>query len=163
MQSGLDDSGRMIALYSPEYETPICQANGRPPTQRPLRQKRKLIPFLLRPTALNRSRVKSPINRWSDCRRKSENGDPRRHRAQAAKQNIAQIRAELAETASPQPALNEDKQLDAGPNKVFDKPFVDHELVELPTHSVGGSNDLSALPRNARHSSGRRSAPMTRN
>ena len=55
MQSGLDDSGRMIALYSPEYEnSDHCQAEWSAAyNSDPSGKKRKLIPFLLRPTALN--------------------------------------------------------------------------------------------------------------
>jgi hypothetical protein len=55
MQSGLDDSGRMIALYSPEYEnSDHCQAEWSAAyNSDPSGKKRKLIPLLLRPTALN--------------------------------------------------------------------------------------------------------------
>ena len=153
MQSGLDDSGRMIALYSPEYESSDhCQAEWSAAyNSDPSGKKRKLIPFLLRPTALNslaRQVAYKSLVGLSKEERKTAILDA--IAPKPAKQNIAQIRAELAETASPQPALNEDKQLDAGPNKVFDKPFVDHELVELPyTQRRRIETILSALPRNA--------------
>ena len=153
MQSGLDDSGRMIALYSPEYESSDhCQAEWSAAyNSDPSGKKRKLIPFLLRPTALNslarQVAYKSLVGLSKEARKTAilDAIAPK-----PAKQNIAQVRAELAETASPQPALNEEKQLDAGPNKVFDKPFVDHELVELPyTQRKRIETILSALPRNA--------------
>jgi hypothetical protein len=153
MQSGLDDSGRTIALYSPEYESSDhCQAEWSAAyNSDPSGKKRKLIPFLLRPTALN--------SLARQVAYKSLVGLSKEERKAAilnaiapkpAKRDIAQIRAELAETASPQPALNENEQLDAGPNRVFDKPFVDHELVELPyTQRRRIETILSALPRNA--------------
>ena len=153
MQSGLDDSSRMIALYSPEYEnSDHCQAEWSAAyNSDPSGKKRKLIPFLLRPTALNslarQVAYKSLIGLSKEARKTAilDAIAPK-----PAKQNIAQVRAELAETASPQPALNEDKQLDAGPNKVFDKPFVDQDLVDLPyTQRALIRAILRALPRNA--------------
>jgi hypothetical protein len=135
MQSGLDGSGRMIALYSPEYDkSDHCQAEWSAAyNSDPSGKKRKLIPFLLRPTALNslarQVAYKSLVGLSKEARKAAilDAIAP-----QPAKRDVAQIRAELAETASPQPALNENSQLDAGPNKVFDKPFVDQDLVELP-------------------------------
>ncbi|WP_162009705.1 toll/interleukin-1 receptor domain-containing protein [Methylocystis heyeri] len=135
MQAGLDDSGRVIALYSPNYEkSDHCQAEWSAAyNSDPSGRQRKLIPLLLRPTALN------PLARQIVY--KSLVGLSKEQRGVAileaiapkpAKRDVTQIRAELAETASPQPALNDTNQLDAGPNKVFDKPFVDQDLVELP-------------------------------
>ena len=103
----------------------IVRPNGPPPTDSdPSGKKRKLIPFLLRPTALNslarQVAYKSLVGLSKEARKTAilDAIAPK-----PAKQDIAQVRAELAETASPQPALNEKKQLDAGPNKVFDKPL----------------------------------------
>jgi hypothetical protein len=135
MQAGLDDSGRVIALYSPNYEkSDHCQAEWSAAyNSDPSGRQRKLIPLLLRPTALNslaRQIVyKSLVGLSKEQRRAAilESIAPK-----PAKRDIAQIRTELAQTASPQPALNDTNQLDAGPNKVFDKPFVDQDLVELP-------------------------------
>jgi hypothetical protein len=153
MQSGLDDSGRMIALYSPEYESSDhCQAEWSAAyNSDPSGKKRKLIPFLLRPTALNslaRQVIYKSLVGLSKEARKAAILDA--IAPKPAKRDIAQVRAELAETASPQPALNEKKQVDAGPNKVFDKPFVDQDLVDLPyTQRALIRAILRALPRNA--------------
>ena len=153
MQSGLDGSGRMIALYSPEYEaSDHCRAEWAAAyNSDPSGKKRKLVPFLLRPTALN-SLARQVVY-------KSLVGLSKEERKKAilaaiapkpATRDVAQIRAELAETASPQPALNKEKQLDAGPNKVFDKPFVDQQLVELPYSQRALIKTIRrALPRNA--------------
>ena len=153
MQSGLDDSGRMIALYSPEYEnSDHCQAEWSAAyNSDPSGKKRKLIPLLLRPTALNslaRQVAYKSLVGLSKEERKAAILDA--IAPKPAKRDIAQVRAELAETASPQPALNEKKQVDAGPNKVFDKPFVDQDLVDLPyTQRALIKAILRALPRNA--------------
>ncbi len=153
MQSGLDGSGRMIALYSPEYEnSDHCQAEWSAAyNSDPSGKQRKLIPFLLRPTALNslarQVTYKSLVGLSNEARKAAilDAIAPK-----PAKRDIALIRAELAETASPQPALNEDKQLDAGPNKVFDKPFVDQDLIDLPnTQRALIKTICRALPRNA--------------
>lgn len=56
----------------------------------------------------------------------------------------------LAEVASPQPSINEKGQLDAGPNKPYDVPFVDDDLSTLPSRQrnlIAGI--LSDLPSNA--------------
>ena len=153
MQTGLDGSGRMIALYSPEYESSDhCQAEWSAAyNSDPSGKNRKLIPFLLRPTTLNslarQVAYKSLVGLSKEARKKAilEAIAPK-----PAKRDIAQVHAELAETVSPQPALNENKQLDAGPNKVFDKPFVDQQLVELPyTQRRLIKTIRRALPRNA--------------
>ena len=153
MQSGLGDSGRMIALYSPEYEnSDHCQAEWSAAyNSDPSGRKRKLIPFLLHPTALNslaRQVAYKSLVGLSKEERKAAILDA--IAPKPAKRDIAQVRAELAETASPQPALNENKQVDAGPNKIFDKPFVDQDLVDLPyTQRALIKAILRALPRNA--------------
>jgi len=152
MQSGLDDSGRMVALYSPEYEnSDHCQAEWSAAyNSDPSGKKRKLIPFLLRPTALNslarQVAYKSLVGLSKEARKAAilDAIAPT-----PAKEGIARVRAELAETASPQPALNENRQLDAGPNRVFDRPFVDQDLVDLPyTQRALIKAILRALPRN---------------
>ncbi len=153
MQSGLDGSGRVIALYSPEYEnSDHCQAEWSAAyNSDPSGKKRKLIPFLLRPTALNslarQVAYKSLVGLSKEARKAAifDAIAPK-----PTKTNIAQVRALLAETASPQPALNENKQLDAGPNKVFDQPFVDQQLVDLPYTQRALIKTIGrALPRNA--------------
>jgi hypothetical protein len=45
---------------------------------------------------------------------------------------LEQIREALAETANPRPTLTSDDRMDAGPNRKFDEPYVDQDLVELP-------------------------------
>ena len=153
MQSGLDDSGRMIALYSPEYEnSDHCQAEWSAAyNSDPSGKKRKLIPFLLRPTALNslaRQVAYKSLVGLSKEERKAAILDA--IAPKPAKQNIAQVRAELAETASPQPALNEDKQLDAGRTRFSTSLSSIRNLVDLPyTQRALIEAILRALPRNA--------------
>ena len=106
MQSGLDDSGRMIALYSPEYEnSDHCQAEWSTAyNSDPSGRKRKLIPFLLRPTALNslarQVAYKSLVGLSKEARKTAilDAIAPK-----PAKRDIAQVRAELAETAARNP------------------------------------------------------------
>ena len=153
MQSGLDGSGRVIALYSPEYEkSDHCQAEWSAAyNSDPSGKNRKLVPLLLRPTALNslaRQVVYKSLMGLSKEQRKAAILDA--IALKPAQRNVAQIRAELVETASPQPSLNKTGQLDAGPNKIFDKPVVDQDLVDIPyTQRALIKAILRALPRNA--------------
>ena len=122
MQSGLDGSGRMIALYSPEYEaSDHCRAESAAAyNSDPSGKKRKLVPFLLCLTALNslaRQVVYKSLIGLSKEERKAailEAIAPK-----PAKRDVGQIRAELAETASPQPALNEEKAVGRGAEQDF--------------------------------------------
>lgn len=136
MQSGLDGMGRMIALYSEDYQTSDhCQAEWAAAYNLdPSGKKRKLIPLLLRPTPLNRLAqplvYKSLVGLTGEARRDAILDAIAPQRSLPLSLNEAERR--LAETASPQPVLNDEGQLDIAPNERVDRPYVDAALIELP-------------------------------
>jgi hypothetical protein len=152
MNRGLAETGRFIALYSPNYQTSEhCQAEWAAAYNAdPSGARRKLVAFLLSPTALTplaRQIVRRSLVGLSEAQRKA-----------AVLEAIAPVRTpsrneikeKLAEVASPQATINAREQLDAGPNATFDRPFVDADLPELPSVQRALANALrESLPRNA--------------
>lgn len=136
MQSGLDGMGRMLALYSEDYQvSDHCQAEWAAAYNLdPSGKKRKLVPLLLRPTPLNplaqQLVYKSLVGLTGDARRDAilEAISPQR----SVPLSLGEAERRLAETASPQPVLNDAGQLDIAPNERVDRPYVDAALVELP-------------------------------
>ena len=60
------------------------------------------------------------------------------------------IKKVLAAVASPEARINEKQQLDAGPNSIIDRPFVDKDLPELPGRQRGLAEAIcKSLPPNA--------------
>ncbi len=153
MNRGLAGMGRLVALYSPSYQaSPHCQAEWAAAyAADPSGAKRKIVPFLLAPTALD------PLARQIVY--KSLVGLTETQRNAAILEAIAlrpsprdteAIKSLLAEVASPQASINAKIQLDAGPNATFDRPFVDAGLPELPSIQRGLANAIrKSLPRNA--------------
>lgn len=153
MQRGLDGAERIVALYSPHYEaSDHCRTewlvgyNGDPSGKG-----QKLVPLLLQPTELNAQarlvQFKSLVGLTGEARRAAV-FDAITHRPQRRTREALQ--AELAKLASPQARINDTGQLDAGPNAVFDKPFVDIDLAQLPAMLRGLiAAILKSLPRNS--------------
>lgn len=136
MMRGLDGMGRMLALYSEDYQTSDhCQAEWAAAYNLdPSGKKRKLIPLLLKPTPLNplaqQLVYKSLVGLTGEARRNAifDAIAPQR----AVPLSLGEAERRLAETASPRPVLNDAGQLDIAPNERVDRPYVDAALVELP-------------------------------
>ena len=152
MNRGLAGAGRVVAIYSPNYQaSPHCQAEWAAAyAADPSGAKRKLVPFLLAPTALDplaRQVVYKSLIGLTPAQRNAavlEAIAPR-----PPKKNAEAIKSLLAEVASPQASINAKQQLDAGPNAAFDRPFVDEDLPELPSTQRGLANAIrKSLPRN---------------
>lgn len=153
MQHGLAGAGRVIALYSPDYEaSDHCQAEWSAAYNLdPGGAKRKLLPFMLRPTELNplaRQIVyKSLVGLSADERRRAIL-EAIEYRPQ--RRGADQLKSALAEVASPEVVITEDGKIDAGANRALDLPVVDNDLANLPemqraiAYTIRGS-----LPANA--------------
>jgi hypothetical protein len=151
MNRGLARAGRVVAIYSPNYQaSPHCQAEWAAAyAADPSGAKRKLVPFLLAPTALDplaRQVVYKTLVGLTEIQRKAAVLEAIAPRPPSRNE----IKGILAEVASPQASINAKKQLDAGPNATFDRPFVDADLPELPSIQRGLANAIrKSLPRNA--------------
>jgi hypothetical protein len=152
MNRGLAGAGRVVALYSPNYQaSEHCRAEWAAAyNSDPSGAKRKLVPFLLAPTALDplaRQVVYKTLVGLTETQRKAailEAIGPR-----SPPRNAEAIKSILAEVASPQASISSKQQLDAGPNATFDRPFVDADLPELPSIQRGLANTIrKSLPRN---------------
>jgi len=150
MNRGLAGAGRVVALYSEHYqESEHCQAEWAAAyNSDPSGAKRRLVPFLISPTALQplaRQIINRKLFGLTAAQRRiaileaiASRRPPR---------NPAEIKNLLAEVASPQASINRKEQLDAGPNVTFDRPFVDADLPELPSIQRGlASAILNSLP-----------------
>ncbi|WP_186398525.1 toll/interleukin-1 receptor domain-containing protein [Stappia sp. P2PMeth1] len=141
MNRGLAGMGRMIAAYSPDYfSSSHCQSEWEAAyTADPSGKKGKIVPFMVRPCdppPLARRLVwtsllgLSPEEERAAVLRAVRGGPTPRDR-------VAQ-RAAMKAAASPDVGLDPSGQkLDALPNKVFDQPFVDEDLFELPERLRG--------------------------
>jgi hypothetical protein len=151
MNRGLAETGRFVALYSPDYQaSEHCQAEWAAAYNAdPSGARRKLVAFLLQPTALTplaRQIVHRSLVGLSEDQRKAAVLDAI---APARTQSRNEIKERLAEVASPQASINAKEQLDAGPNATFDRPFVDADLPELPSIQRGLADTIrKSLPRN---------------
>jgi hypothetical protein len=134
MQRGLTASGRVVALYSPDYESSDhCRAEWSAAYNAdPSGKDRKLVPFMLRPTTLN-SLARQVVY-------KSLVGLTKEQRKAAIlaaiappppKRSLQEAQSILAETASPKPVAK-DGRLDVTANSLVDRPYSDQDLVELP-------------------------------
>jgi hypothetical protein len=152
MNRGLAGAGRVVALYSQHYQdSEHCQAEWAAAyNSDPSGAKRKLIPFLLAPTALGplaRQVVYKSLVGLNTAQRTAAILEAIASRPPA--RNPEEIKSILAKVASPQASINPKEQLDAGPNVTFDRPFVDTDLPELPSIQRGLANTiLDSLPGN---------------
>jgi hypothetical protein len=152
MNRGLAGAGRVVALYSQHYQgSEHCQAEWAVAyNSDPSGAKRKLVPFLLAPTALNplaRQIVYKSLVGLSATQRRTAILEA--IASQPQPRNPEEIKTILAEVASPQASINAKEQLDAGPNVTFDRPFVDADLPELPSVQRGlAVTILGSLPGN---------------
>lgn len=136
MNRGLSGMGRMIAIYSPDYfESGACMSEWEAAYLTDSSgEKGKFVPFLIKactPTPLAQRIV------W-----KSLQGLNREEERQAvldfvrdvdAPNTRSALRKTLKETASPDIVVDiTGKKLDVIPNKKFDVPFIEEELLELP-------------------------------
>lgn len=153
MQRGLDGAGRVVALYSPHYEASgHCQAEWAAAYNAdPSGAGQKLVPLLLQPTSLNalaRQVVYKSLVGLADSARRDAVIEAITHRPQKRPPEI--LKAELAKLASPEARINEGGRLDAGPNRVFDKPLTTQDLAQLPAIQRELEKIIrDALPRNA--------------
>ncbi len=151
MNCGLAGAGRVIALYSPYYQSSEhCRAEWAAAyNSDPSGAKRRLVPFLLAPTALDslaRQVVYKSLVGLNATRREEAILEAIAPRLQVGNREV--IKQILAEVASPQASINAKEQLDAGPNLTFDRPFVDADLPELPSTQRGLANTIrKSLPR----------------
>lgn len=123
MQRGLAASARVIALYSPEYEaSPQCQAEWSAAYNAdPSGEKRKLLPFLLRPTRLSplaQQVVYKSLVGLSPRGRHEAIIEAIRHNPQHKRREV--VAAELAASASPDVIINAAGKIDTAPNAKFD-------------------------------------------
>jgi hypothetical protein len=152
MIRGLAGMGRFVALYSPNYQaSPHCQAEWATAyAVDPSGAKRKIVPFLLAPTALDplaRQVVYKSLVGLTETQRKAAILEAIALRRPT--RDPEAIKSALAEVASPQASINANAQLDAGPNATFDRPFVDADLPELPSIQRGLADTIcESLPRN---------------
>lgn len=135
MQRGLAASARVIALYSPEYESSNqCQAEWSAAYNAdPGGEKRKLLPFLLRPTRLNplaQQIVYKSLVGLSATERRAAIIEAIEHRKQKTVMEMAA--AELAAAASPNVVVNAAGRIDTAPNPIFDRAVVTPDLFTLP-------------------------------
>jgi len=135
MQDGLENMGRMVSLYSPEYfASDICQdewnvaynldRGGR---------KRKIIGFKIAPCELKplqKQIVYTPLYGLS----KADASEAIRHALNWNGENLSpqEGRKAAAISASPLPVNNEDGMIGVSINNAFDNPFIDSELPKLP-------------------------------
>lgn len=133
MQRGLTHSARLIALYSPDYESSAqCQAEWSVAYNAdPAGVERKLVPFLLRPTALNalaRQVVYRSLVGLDPSKRRGAVIDALASLSHAdAPASIEQI----AHVASPGFRLREGK-IDVGPGLASERMLSTKELQRLP-------------------------------
>ncbi len=135
MQKGLNDTSRMIALHSPDYEkSDHCQAEWAAAyNEDPGSEKQKLVPFLISPAELNplaRQVVYSSLVGKNKSQRKKAIIEAINYKP--PNRSRKKIKQELANVASPDATLNSEEKLDAGPNRKLDNPHVDNELADLP-------------------------------
>ena len=135
MNRGLGGMGRLIAVYSPSYfSSEPCQAEWEAAyTYDASGERGKIVPFLVRPcepTPLARRLVWTPlIGLDPDAERKAVLDavrDP------TAPRDRASQRVALKQAVSPDVTADKSGRLDAAPNFVFDDPFVDVDLLDLP-------------------------------
>lgn len=135
MNRGLGGMGRLVAVYSPSYfSSGPCQAEWEAAyTYDASGERGKIVPFLVRPcepTPLARRLVWTPlIGLDPDAERKAildAVSDP------TAPRDRASQRVALKQAVSPDVTADNSGRLDAAPNVVFDDPFVDVDLVDLP-------------------------------
>jgi hypothetical protein len=151
MQRGLANSGRVIALYSPEYQASAhCQAEWNAAyNSDPAGNIRTILPFLLRPTELSSLAKQivyvSLVGLREEARRERILQAMRYSPPVRTKSEIKQA---LAEVASPDVSVS-DGRLDAGPNTTFDRSFVDNDLSTLPAlQRAVAQTLLESLPHN---------------
>jgi hypothetical protein len=83
----------------------------------------------------------------AEAKRLEAEAETKRHEAE---RRPRQVRARLAEVASPVPSIAPDGRLDAGPNEVYDSPAEDNDLPALPIQQRAVIKTiLSDLPSNA--------------
>jgi hypothetical protein len=135
MQRGLATSSRVVALYSPEYEASHqCQAEWSTAYNAdPGGEKRKLLPFLLRPTRLNplaQQIVYKSLVGLSVAERRAAIIDAIEHRSGASTTRAA-VDA-LAAASSPDVMVTAAGRLDVAPNLTFDRVVSASSLPDLP-------------------------------
>lgn len=152
MQRGLAETGRLIALLSPDYEaSDHCQAEWAAAyAQDPGSRRGKIVPFLIAPTQLN------PLAKQIVYRSLlGLNAQERQAaileaiRRTPGPRSTSQVLREAAQLASPDVRV-QGKQLDAVPNRGTDMPVGRGELVDLvKTLRELVSAVLDGLPSNA--------------
>jgi hypothetical protein len=135
MQRSLATSSRVIALYSPDYEASHqCQAEWSAAYNAdPGGEKRKLLPFLLRPTRLNplaQQIVYKSLVGLSVAERRAAIIEAIEHRSGAS--TMGATVAALAASASPDVAFTASGRIDIAPNIVFDRAVLTSTLIGLP-------------------------------
>lgn len=134
MQRGLATSSRVIALYSPGYEaSEHCQAEWSAAYNAdPGGEKRKLLPFLLKPTRLNRLAqqivYKSLVGR-SVAERRAAIIEAIEH---VGITSAGRAVAAIAAAASPDVVVTASGQIATAPNATFDRVVVAPDLITLP-------------------------------